>query len=1129
MKPTSSSSRFLSQFTAAAVGAFALFLASAQAGTHSLIVTNTLLGPSPVTLTVVEADGFNSGGTAGNTVQTPSPADPFSTNSVPSAGDGLWHWRDFASMNLFGVPDPGGVDLLETAPARLAPELRTSISGLAADTYEVYLVYTTLNTTGSGENPQLLADIETATVTTAATVRQRNSSTVATGRTAGSVWDISLQPLGQVTGTSFNVLVATSPTSTRGDYIGIAYVPAAAARIFAGPTAQTTFTSSNVTFTAGAFGNPAPAFQWLKNGGVISGANTDTLSLNNVTLSDAALYSVRVTNATGSNVSSTAQLNIIEPLSSSNSIIALGTNAPFNFVQADAFMFGGAAANSVQVTNPATDFAVLNASVAGYWNYRDFAPLNFYGGQFNVLDGDPDLLETSAGGGYVGPTLRTTIPGLTAGIYEVSLVHVSSTSGSPLTGLLADLDPTGTGTTPTTLRQRNGATLRTGVTASTWEVDLQPLGQVTATSINVLVGDAGGGVNRGAYLGLAYRLAAPSAASILTQPANQVAFAGTNTTFSVSAGGNPLPRYQWRKNGVNISNATNSTYNIPSPSAADAGFYSVLVTNNLGGVVSSNALLNVFAPTGPTTIDITLSTNATFHFIAADAFTNGGTAGNTVVITNAAAYFATSAGTLNFWHNRDFASLDMFGVGTPSAPDLLETVPTRFPADLRTTISGLPAGNYDVYLVHLRSTDGVTVTGLLGDIEGGSLAVATTLRVSDANTVRTAKIVTTWEVMLSPLGQINGTGFNVLVSSAQGVARGDYIGVAYRQASATTPLAIVSQPATVLAYAGSSNRFAVNAIGSPPLTYQWRKNGTNVVGAVAAELILTNIASADAGGYSVVVTDANTNATSVSVNLNVFTPLGGGLMDINVADSPATFRFVPADVFVTNTATAGNTINLTNPTAPFAVVNTATVPGFWNYRDFASMDLYGAGTSTNLDLMETGSGNAAGLPTLKTTISGLALANYEVFLVHNWRPNLGEQPGFRADLELNGLTDATTVRRQTVNFAGTLRTAKTASSGVFEVVLQPLGQVHGTNFSVLLRNIDNLSRGDYYGLAYRAVDAPVLGISQSGGVTVITWSGSGNLQSADEATGPYVDVAPAAASPYTVPTALAKKFYRLKR
>lgn len=1117
MKPTS---RSLSKLAGAVVGAFALFLVNAQAGTYSLIVTNTLLGPNPVTLTVVQADGFNSGGTAGNTVQTPSPGDSFSTNNTPAAGDGVWHWRDFGSMNLFGVPDPGAVDLLEANPARLAPELRTTISGLASDTYEVYLVYTTRP--DGGETPQLLADIETGGVTAATTLRQRNAATVSSGRTAAAVWEISLQPLGQITGTSFNVLVATSPTSTRGDYIGIAYVLSGAARVYSSPLSQTAFATGTATFTASAFGDPAPGLQWLKNGAVIPGETTDTLTLNNLSTADAGLYSLRATNATGTNVSAAAQLVVIAPQSATTSVIAIGTNAPFNFVAADPFLSGGTPGNTVQANNAAVEFAVQEAVVAGYWNYRDFAGLDFYG----VNPGDPDLFETSGVNG--APTLRTTLPGLTPALYEVALVQISANSGTQA-GLLANFDPTGTGTTATTLRQRNASTLRTGVTAPGWEVDLQPLGQINGPTINVLVGDAGSGVARGDYLGLAYRLAPTSPASIIAQPANQVAFAGSNTTFSVSALGNPLPQYQWRKNGTNILNATNATYTIASPSASDAGFYSVVVTNNLGGAVSSNALLNVFAPTGPTTIDITVSTNATYHFIAADAFIEGGVAGNTVVSTNPAAFFGTSAGTVGFWHHRDFASLDLFGVGNPSAPDLLETVPTRFPPELRTTVSGLPAGNYDVYLVHLRSTDVATIAGLLADIEAGSFTAATTLRVSDANSVRTAKTASTWEVMLSPLGQINGTSFKVLVGSAQGVARGDYIGVAYRQALATTPLTIVSQPAAALAYAGSSNRFAVSAIGAPPLTYQWRKNGTNIGGAITAELNLTNIVSADGGVYSAAVTDANTNASSVSVNLNVFTPLGSGLMDINIGDSPGTLRFVPADAFVTNTAAAGNTVNLTNPTAPFAILNTGSVPGFWNYRDFASMDLYSAGTSTNLDLFETGSGNAAGLPTLKTTISGLASANYEVFLVHNWRPSLTEQPGLRADLELGGITDATTVRRQTVNFAGTLRTGKTASAGAFEVVLQPLAQVSGTNFSVLLRNIDSLSRGDYYGLAYRALDVPSLSIGQWDGVTLITWSGSGTLQSADEASGPYIDVTPAATSPYPVPTVLAKKFYRLKR
>jgi hypothetical protein len=246
-------------------------------------------------------------------------------------------------------------------------------------------------------------------------------------------------------------------------------------------------------------------------------------------------------------------------------------------------------------------------------------------------------------------------------------------------------------------------------------------------------------------------------------------------------------------------------------------------------------------------------------------------------------------------------------------------------------------------------------------------------------------------------------------------------------------------------------------------------------------------------------------------------------MDISIGDSP-TLRFVPADAFTEGTA--GNTVALNDPAAPFAVVNVGAIAGFWNYRDFAGLDLYSPGTSDSLDLLETGQDNQP-LPTLKTTLSGLAPGTYEVFLVHNWRPNLGEQPGLRADIELGGVTDATTVRRQTVNAAGTLLTGKTVS--VYEVVLQPLGQVTGDSFSVLLKPIDAFVRGDYIGLAYRVAAPTTLSIAREGSLTQITWTGGGTLQAADEVGGPFDDVVPAAGSPYTVDTSPAKKFYRLKR
>ena len=61
-------------------------------------------------------------------------------------------------------------------------------------------------------------------------------------------------------------------------------------------------------------------------------------------------------------------------------------------------------------------------------------------------------------------------------------------------------------------------------------------------------------------------------------------------------------QYQWRKNGVNISGATNSSYTTPPTVAADNGsVFSVVVSNSGGSVTSNNATLTARIPPTITT------------------------------------------------------------------------------------------------------------------------------------------------------------------------------------------------------------------------------------------------------------------------------------------------------------------------------------------------------------------------------------------------------------------------------------------------------------------------------------------------------------------------------------------------
>jgi DNA-binding beta-propeller fold protein YncE len=79
------------------------------------------------------------------------------------------------------------------------------------------------------------------------------------------------------------------------------------------------------------------------------------------------------------------------------------------------------------------------------------------------------------------------------------------------------------------------------------------------------------------------------------QPTNQTVLAGISATFSVAAIGTAPLAYQWTLNNVAVPGATNATFTLTNDSPSAAGsYYSVLVTNDYGSTLSSNAVLTFF-------------------------------------------------------------------------------------------------------------------------------------------------------------------------------------------------------------------------------------------------------------------------------------------------------------------------------------------------------------------------------------------------------------------------------------------------------------------------------------------------------------------------------------------------------
>lgn len=99
--------------------------------------------------------------------------------------------------------------------------------------------------------------------------------------------------------------------------------------------------------------------------------------------------------------------------------------------------------------------------------------------------------------------------------------------------------------------------------------------------------------------------------------------AGSAFTVSAVATGTAPLTYQWRKNGIAITGATNSSYSVATITSADAANYSVVVTNACGSVTSNNAALTVPSIPSAPTITNGASCNAGTVQLNASGGTNG--------------------------------------------------------------------------------------------------------------------------------------------------------------------------------------------------------------------------------------------------------------------------------------------------------------------------------------------------------------------------------------------------------------------------------------------------------------------------------------------------------------------------
>jgi hypothetical protein len=113
----------------------------------------------------------------------------------------------------------------------------------------------------------------------------------------------------------------------------------------------------------------------------------------------------------------------------------------------------------------------------------------------------------------------------------------------------------------------------------------------------------------------------------------------------------------------------------------------------------------------------------------------------------------------------------------------------------------------------------------------------------------------------------NGASYSVVVSNGGTSVTSASASIQVVQPSVPT-IAIAPVPQTVAA--GNTAQFSVTANGSPLLTYQWRKGGTNIAGATQAGYTTPVLQTSDSGArFDVVVTNSAGTVTSAAATLTV--------------------------------------------------------------------------------------------------------------------------------------------------------------------------------------------------------------------------------------------------------------------
>ena len=702
-----------------------------------------------------------------------------------------------------------------------------------------------------------------------------------------------------------------------------------------------------------------------------------------------------------------------------------------------------------------------------------------------------------------------------------------------------------------------------------------------------------------------------SSAPILSQsPSSAVRFVNGSVTFSVAALGSQPMTYAWKHGSDLIPGATSSTLTLPDLQLSDAGTYTVVVTNPLGSKEAS-ATLDLVTPSkfeaaavnaGPIgywRLDEASGTTAYDYWNGRDGTSRTGVT-NGVAGPVPTAFKGFEAGnkaydfnggsevTIPAFNSPKTALTIVAWIKPDGTPDAYDGIVFSRGGN---TVAGLDFQNDGQLGYHWNDTADTYgwasgMTPVIGQWNFVALVVEPALGkiyLDDGSGLQSSENAVTHaaEEFNGPFrfgADGNGSRFfkgtldDVVIydralSAVEITALRD-AGIAGTFVPATAT--VVEQPKSATILAGNSYTLTAKVAGSVPLSFQWKKNGEVIPGAIRSSLSFPAAVETNSGTYQLVVTQGATVVNSQPATLTVKpVPAYVNLPESLVAHLKFDGDYADASGR-NNAGTAKGTPQLiTGKVGTGAVRVTTTVSGgavtAANYVSLGvPTDLqFGAAQNFSVAFWTRFTGLPGDLPFLSSTTCSLGCDGF------NFSPGYNEG-GWGYSLNGDGPQDAYVTGSQnrhndgewhhlvfTVNRTGSVIVyvdglkVDERPAGDYGDLTQPqevlIGQANNGDYAdpgtleiddlgIWRRELAGFEAqsiyivGQQHGRSFDqsapVVTDPQLKIAVSGGNLEITWTG-GTLESVDALGGAWAPVAGASAPKHTVTAGDGAKFYRV--